>query len=142
MKKINEIILIILGIISFCILTLFIIQGCYKLIITTNQRRYKEIPLISEIEGRSKEYILSMWLRSGVELEFITQETIGEYTLVYYFKVVKPEYFYVYGVREHYIKAVYKFKYTGIPPYKSWQFDVVWTSNYDEIQTVLEVKDE
>ena len=67
------------------------------------------------------------------------KEVIGENTLVYYFKVVEPEYFYVYGVREYYVKAVYKFQSTGIPPYKSWQFDVVWTSSYEEIQTILEV---
>jgi hypothetical protein len=138
MKKVIEIILITLLIIGLCALTAF---GLYKLVVTTNQRRYKETPLMSEIEERSKVYILGNWLKSGVELEFVTQEAIGEHTLVYYFKVVEPEYFYVYGVREYYVKAVYKWKSTGILTYKSWQFDVVWTSSYEEIQTILEVQD-
>lgn len=140
MKKVKEISLVILGIISFCILTLFIMQGLYKLVVTPNQRRYNETPLMSEIEKRSKVYIVGNWLKSGVELEFITQELIGENILVYYFKVVEPEYFYVYGEREYYIKTVYKFKDTGLLFNKSWQFDVVLTSSYEEIQIILEVE--
>ena len=135
MEKISEIMLLILIPISFCILGF----GYYKLSITTNQKRYNETPLMSEIEGSSKEYMLDYWLNSGLELKFITQELIGENTLVYYFEVIEPDYFYVFGVREHYIKAVYKFKSIGIPLYKSWKFDVVWISSYDEIQTILEV---
>lgn len=139
MKQVIKVILLVMFIISFCTNIAF---GLDKLIVTTNQRSYKETPTISEIEERSKLFILDMWLNSGVNLEFVTQELIGENTLVYYFKVVEPEYFYVFGVREYYVKAVYKFKDTVISPYKSWQFDVVWTSSYGEIQTILEVENE
>lgn len=139
MKKVIKIILLILLIISICVLMIF---GCYKVVVTTNQKRYKETPVISEIEEYSKRYILGNWLKSGLELEFVTQELIGENILVYYFKVVEPKKFYAFGTRTFYVKAVCEFQYTDYLFYKHWQFDKVMTSHYEEIESLLEVKDE
>jgi hypothetical protein len=146
MEKVIDIIIQVLLIIILCVPVGF---GWYKIGVTINQRRNKEAllisenekPLISEVEECSKGYILDNWLKSGIDLEFITQELIGKNILIYYFKV-EPDYFFVDGVGIHYIKAVYKLQDTGKPFCNLWQFDRVMKSNYDEIQTVLEVKNE
>ena len=145
MKKVSEIILLVMLIISFCVLIPF---GCYKAIEDIIQEKYNEtptisdeIPTISEIKERSKQYMLDVWAKSGIELEFITQELINKNTLVYYFKVVRPDYIYVNG-RINYIKTVYYLQDTGMSSHKTWEFDRVITSNYSEVKALLEVEDE
>ncbi len=124
----NKLKIILLILINFILYTTLII-GCFH---SVKLKRYNETKTIGEIKEESKSYMLDMWLTSGIELKFITQELINEDTLVYYFEVAKPDYFYVYGNRIHYIKAVYKFKNN------SWQFDRVMTSSYKEIEPLLE----
>lgn len=138
MKSKLKIILLIL------LLTIFfvtLIIGCFHLVKHTNIKRYNETETIAEIEEKSKKYMLNVWLKSGIELRFITQELINEDILVYYFEVTKPDYFYAFGNRVHYIKTVYEFRDTGMLFYNSWQFDRVITSNYEEIKPLLEVKE-
>lgn len=139
MKKVSEIILLVMLIIWFFV---SLIIGCFHTVKHTNIKRYNETPIISEIEERTKKYILDVWLKSGVELEFITQELIDKNTLVYYFKVVEPGYFHVFGVDTYYVKAVYEFQNTYMPAYRYWKFDRVMTSYYSEIEALLEVEDE
>lgn len=135
MKSKLKIILLILLLI--CFFTTLII-GCVHLVKHTNIKRYNETETIAEIKEESKDYMLNQWLKSGIELKFITQELINEDTLVYYFEITKPDYICVYGSNINYIKTIYEFRSTGILFYKSWQFDRVITSNYEEVKSVLE----
>lgn len=143
MKKAIEIILFMTLLITF--LFLLIIGCCYvvKEININNETPTisYEIPTISEIKERSKQYILDKWAKSGIELEFITQELINKNTLVYYFEITKPDYIYVNGYIR-YVKTVYHLHDTGMSSHKTWEFDRVTTSNYSEIEALLEVENE
>ena len=139
MKKVIKPILFI-SLLIIVLIALFI--GCFHIGKHTNIKRYNETPTIVEIEERSKKYMLNVWEKSGIELEFIAQELINEDTLVYYFKVTKPDYFIIDYNRKYYIKTVYKIQDTVMSVNRSWQFDRVMFSNYEEIKTFLEVLDE